>query len=169
MIKTITKLIAILSISLSPLVYSTEAGQQAPKVALPLLENGVPGKLSTLEDYRGKLVYLDFWASWCGPCRQSLPILNDIRAQFANDDFEVLAINVDEKLSDALKFLKKYPVDYPVLLDPKGQSPRAYGVPGMPTAYLIDEQGIVIYKHSGFHKKDKILIEKLIIRHIKNR
>ena len=97
---------------------------------------------------------MDIWASWCGPCRKSLPILNEIRRKYLSQGFEVVAVNVDEKLSDALTFLDKYP-DYPVLLDPKGSLAQAYQLQGMPTAYLIDEKGVIIYKHVGFKIKDQ--------------
>jgi len=149
--------------------YSAERGEDAISIPLPLLENNKAGKKAEIDSYKGKLIYLDFWASWCGPCRKSLPILNEIRSQYASQGFEVIAINVDENLNDALKFLDKYPVDYPILLDPTGKSPQAYKVKGMPTAYLIDEKGTIIYKHIGFKTKDRKKIEQLINEHIASR
>lgn len=146
--------------------HSANKGDQATSPPLQLLENNKPGKAVAIDNYRGKLIYLDFWASWCGPCRKSLPILNEIRSQYSSQGFEVIAVNVDEKLADALKFLEKYPVDYPILLDPKGSMPQAYKIPGMPTAYLIDEQGTIIYKHVGFKTKDRKKIETLISKHL---
>ncbi|MGH1486167.1 MAG: TlpA family protein disulfide reductase [Cellvibrionaceae bacterium] len=150
-------------------VHAVDVGDTATVIPLPLLVNKTAGKNTSIKDFKGKLVYLDFWASWCGPCRKSLPILNDIRKNYSDQGFEVVAINVDENLNDALKFLKKYPVDYPILLDSKGLSPRSYQVKGMPTAYLIDEKGIIIYKHTGFKKKDKKKIEALIDKHLAKR
>lgn len=159
-------LICVFSLHIS----AAEVGQSAPNINLNLLK----GKVSSTEkigirDYRGKLVYLDFWASWCGPCRQSLPILNEIRGKFKSKGFEVVAVNVDENLADALKFLSKYPVDYPILLDPNGSMPGVYQIKGMPTAYLIDDKGKIIYKHVGFKKKDRKKIEKLIRLHLAKR
>jgi thiol-disulfide isomerase/thioredoxin len=152
-------LITLLSFSVALKVHSAEKGDEAISIPLKLLENNKPGKT----------VYLDFWASWCGPCRKSLPILNEIRSQYSSQGFEVIAVNIDEKLADALRFLDKYPVDYPIFLDPKGKLPKAYKVPGMPTAYLIDEKGTIIYKHVGFKTKDRKKIEKLISEHIAKR
>lgn len=139
-----------------------QKGDMAKNVPLNLLEGKASGQSVGIDDYKGSLVYLDFWASWCGPCRQSLPILNEIREKYKDKGFEVVAVNVDENLKDALGFLDRYPVSYPVLLDPKGQMPKAYDVKGMPTAYLLDPSGKILYRHEGFKKKDRIKIEQLI-------
>lgn len=147
-------------------------GQEAPAVDLPLLTTGfhstdkntsVNMSLATL---RGKVVYLDFWASWCGPCRTSFPQLEQLRQDLGPRGFEVLAINVDEFEADALKFLTDIPVSYPVVHDAEGSTPRSYGILGMPTAYLIDREGVVRLVHQGFRKNDgaslRIEITKLL-------
>lgn len=126
-------------------------GQVAPPVQLPELSGA--GDVS-LESLRGKVVYLDFWASWCGPCRVSFPVLQQLRDELGPAGFEVLAINVDEIESDARQFLSEVPVTYPVVRDGKGVTPKAYGIIGMPTAYLIDRKGIVREIHQGFRKSD---------------
>lgn len=154
-----------LVLAISP-VYALEVGDSVQSVPLKLLENKAPGQAASIADYKGKLVYLDFWASWCGPCRVSLPILNEIRKEYGARGFEVVAVNVDENLDDALGFLEKRPVDYPILLDPKGTMPKLYDVKGMPTAYLIDENGTVLYKHVGFKKKDRKKIESLLDKYL---
>jgi len=122
---------------------------------LPLL--GQPQQLS-LSEQNGKVVYLDFWASWCGPCRQSLPLLNELRQDLHNNgmsnDFEILAINLDDSAADGLSFLQQHPVDYPVLHDPAGSTSDDYGVRGMPTSYLIDRQGKLRAVHQGFKPAD---------------
>jgi len=146
--------------------HAVEVGEIAPATPVNILEGTASGQAASIADYKGQLVYLDFWASWCGPCRVSLPILNEIRKEYASKGFEVVAVNVDENLDDALKFLNKYPVDYPILLDPKGQMPKAYQIPGMPTAFLLDREGTVIYKHVGFKKKDREKIISLIEKNL---
>jgi thiol-disulfide isomerase/thioredoxin len=146
--------------------YSVEADEPAPIIALPQLENNVAGKMTSIADYKGKLIYLDFWASWCGPCRQSFPFLKEIRQQYVDQGFEIIAVNVDAKLEDGLRFLKKFPVDYPTLLDPKGVMSRAYLVQGLPTAFLIDREGNIIYEHLGFKERDKKWITALIEQNI---
>lgn len=130
---------------------AAEEGQPAPAVDLPAV-GGAAG--ASLESLRGKVVYVDFWASWCGPCRVSFPILEALRTEFGAQGFEVLAISVDERESDAIGFLEEVPVSYPVVLDPTGATPSAYGVRGMPTGYLVDRAGIVRDIHEGFRKSD---------------
>jgi len=127
-------------------------GQAAPGFALPSLTE--EGRTVTLESLRGKVVYVDFWASWCPPCLVSFPILDEIRQEYADQGFEVLAINVDEYPEDATDFLDKKPVSYLVVRDAAGTTPEAYGVPGMPTGFLIDREGNVRKVHKGFRKSD---------------
>lgn len=151
--KTFALLLAMTLLAQS--AFAVEVGETLPKLSLPLLIDGAQSdRVELSASFAGKLVYVDVWASWCGPCRQSMPILNDIRNEFADRGFEVVAVNVDEKLSDALKFLRKRPVDYPILLDPKGSLPRTYELVAMPTSYLVGPDGVVLYKHVGFKKSD---------------
>ncbi len=139
-----------------------QVGQQAPALALPLLSTGRPA-LFELSSLRGKVVYLDFWASWCGPCRVSFPQLEQLRQELGPRGFEVLAVNVDELEPDALGFLEEVPVSYPVVRDGSGDSPRAYGVPGMPTGYLIDRTGAVRLVHEGYRRSDGAALRDAII------
>lgn len=132
-------------------VFALDVGDKAPDFNIPRLET--KGMIS-LKQYRGKVVYVDFWASWCGPCRQSLPALNSIRKEFRSKGFEVIAINLDEERDDAMAFLKEFPVAYPTARDTSGKVPEAYGLVGMPTAYLIDRKGNIDMVHEGFKKSD---------------
>lgn len=138
-----------------------KAGDVAPAVELTTLPSG-NGTIS-LQALKGKVVYLDFWASWCGPCRISLPQLNTLRHELGSQGFEVLAISVDEFEPDALKFLEEFPVDYPVAWDPAGTSPQQYGVLGMPTAYLVDRKGVIRHVHPGFRKGDTEGIRSMVL------
>lgn len=140
------------------------SGQLAPSIELPLLSSREQSVANiSLAELRGKVVYLDFWASWCGPCRMSFPQLEQLRREFLSSGFEVLAVNVDEFEADALKFLEEIPVSYPIVRDEAGESPRAYGILGMPTGYLIDREGTIRLVHQGFRKHDGVKLKAEII------
>ena len=128
-----------------------EAGQRAPDFRLPDLKG--EGQVS-LSDHKGKVIYLDFWASWCGPCVAAIPQINGLTKDFPQDRFQVIAVNVDSRPDRALKFLRKTPVTYPSASDPKGRLPGAFGLESMPSSYLIDQDGVVRYVHKGFRKGD---------------
>lgn len=129
-----------------PSALASPVGLAAPPFSL-LDERGVQ---VGLEQYRGKVVYLDFWASWCGPCRQSFPWMNSMQATYRDRGLHIVAINVDAKAVDAKKFLAETPAQFEVLYDGAGKTPRAYGVKGMPSSYLIDRQGRIVSVHNGF-------------------
>lgn len=157
---TLGSLFLLASISLS--THAVIAEEDAPIVAIPQLENNALGNTKSIADYKGKLIYLDFWASWCGPCRQSFPFLHDLQEEYADSGFIVIAVNVDSTLEPALNFLEKFPTNYPILIDHKNEMSTTYGVQGLPTSFLIDENGTVIYKHLGFKERDKKWITALV-------
>jgi thiol-disulfide isomerase/thioredoxin len=128
---------------------AVEPGAPAPDFSAQPVAGGAPLKLSSL---RGKVVYLDFWASWCAPCRESVPVLDALRAEWGARGFEVVAVNLDADPADAQRFLRRYPVRYPVLGGVGDTLPGRYGVAGMPSAYIIDRKGIVRGVHQGFRE-----------------
>ena len=128
-----------------------DVGDRAPDFAAPSLAGDAPVELSK---YRGKVVYLDFWASWCGPCLVAIPEIEEMRSEFPSDRFQIVAVNLDKKKKKALRFLDKHPVGYPSASDPKGRLPGQYGVETMPTSYLIDAEGVIRYVHRGFERGD---------------
>jgi len=156
----------VLALGLSAQAVAVSVGESAPQFTLPQLEGG---KKLSLKNYRGKVVYLDFWASWCGPCRQSLPLMNELRAKLKGQGFEVVAVNLDEEPEAGLAFLKQFPVDYPVLSDTQGKTPEQYDVQGMPTSYLIDRKGNVQLVHIGFKKSDVAELEHQINQLLKKK
>jgi peroxiredoxin len=139
---------------------SAGVDQAAPKCQAPTLKEQKP---LDLPSYRGKVVYMDFWASWCPPCRTSFPLLNALHNELQGRGFEVIAVNVDENREDLMHFIEQVPVDFTIAADPDGECPQAYDVVAMPSSYLIDKQGIIRYVHHGFHKKDIGAIRELVL------
>jgi len=125
------------------------AAQQAKDFSIA----GSSGKV-TLSDYRGKVVLLDFWASWCGPCRHSFPWMYDMQAKYKAKGLEVVAVSLDMERDSADNFLKKYPVNFTIGYDTDGFVADAYQVSVMPTSYLIDRKGNVVEVHYGFRSSD---------------
>jgi thiol-disulfide isomerase/thioredoxin len=108
-----------------------------------------------LDSLRGKVVYLDYWASWCVPCRHSFPWMNEMQARFGNQGFVVLAVNVDADRTEAQKFLAAQPARFTVAFDPKGEAARSMRLKGMPSSFLIDRHGNVVASHIGFRESDR--------------
>ena len=140
-----------------PACAAVAPGQQAPAFELP----GTAGAVR-LDQYQGKLVYLDFWASWCGPCRHSFPWMNEMQAKYGPQGLQVVGINVDAKSDDARTFLATTPARFVVAFDPAGAAPRQYGLKGMPSSVLIDPDGKVLFEHSGFREADRAELESRI-------
>jgi len=106
-----------------------------------------------LQAYRGKVVYLDFWASWCAPCRESFPWLDQLERQFGAQNLVVIGVNVDHDRDSAERFLNQNFASFPIVYDPLGTIATAYKVKGMPSAVLIDRAGQVRFEHIGFSSK----------------
>jgi cytochrome c biogenesis protein CcmG/thiol:disulfide interchange protein DsbE len=121
-------------------------GSAAPEFVL----DGRNGPVS-LAAYKGKYVYLDFWASWCGPCRHSFPWMGALQKRYAGAGLQVVAINVDTSRADAQRFLAENPADFVVAYDPAGAVARQYAIKGMPSSLLIGPDGKVIQVHAGFN------------------
>lgn len=103
----------------------------------------------------GKVLYIDFWASWCAPCAQSLPFLESLNQEFQNKNFEVIAINLDEVKSDADNFLHQHPLKLTTAINPDGACPNLFQVQAMPSSYLIDRHGKVRHIQLGFNQAEK--------------
>jgi cytochrome c biogenesis protein CcmG/thiol:disulfide interchange protein DsbE len=104
-------------------------------------------------DYKGKVVVVDFWASWCVPCRRSFPWMNEMHSRYENDGLVIIGVNVDRRSEDAAAFLAKYPAKFDVAYDPDGALAKKYGVEVMPSSIIFDRGGEVIHRHSGFKVK----------------
>jgi cytochrome c biogenesis protein CcmG, thiol:disulfide interchange protein DsbE len=144
-------------LSFSGTSYALQTGSLAPDFELPGLQGTV--KLSNTS---GSLVYVDFWASWCGPCKQSFPWMNAMQDKYRSQGLQIVGVNVDAKSEDAKKFLAQTPAHFTVAFDPKGVNPMKYGVKGMPSSFLIGRDGKIIFQHLGFNAADRDILEKEI-------
>ncbi|MES2129629.1 MAG: TlpA disulfide reductase family protein [Pseudomonadota bacterium] len=144
------------------LLLSSQAGAIAPGAAAPDFSlAGSSGQVS-LADYRGKYVYLDFWASWCAPCKRSFPWMGELQKRYGPSGLQIVAINVDANRADADHFLAATPAAFSVAYDPAGITPRKYAIKGMPSSVLIDPQGQVLFVHAGFNDATAAEIEAQI-------
>lgn len=127
-----------------------DVGEPAPALEAPQLD-GTPLALQSLQ---GKVVYVDFWASWCAPCREALPALDALYRKHSASGFTVVAVNVDTDRDAALAMLKRTPVSYPLVFDPAGVWPETFGLRGMPSGYLLDRTGVVRFIKTGYQARD---------------
>ena len=123
----------------------------APDFTLKSLD----GTNMKLSEMAGNVVLINFWASWCGPCREEMPLLNALHNKYQPLGFTVLGINVEEQVDSARGFLRDFPVDFPVLLDNRNQVSQLYEVVAMPTTVVVDRDGKLRYLHRGYKSGDE--------------
>jgi len=122
------------------------AGTKAPNFSL----EDLGGKKSELKHFKGKVVFLNFWATWCGPCKEEMPSMEELSKQFKDRDFVFLSISVDYAGVKPVKdFIEKHRYTFPVLIDPKCETLDLFEVKGIPTTFLIDKKGFIIGKAIG--------------------
>lgn len=129
---------------------------------LPLVASSAHAQALDLTPYRGKVVLVDFWASWCAPCRQSFPWMAQMRARYGDRGFVVVAVDVDEDAEAGARFLSTAPGDFVHVKDPEGRVAEAYGVSVMPSSLLFDREGRTAYRHEGFRAGDAQAYERRI-------
>jgi thiol-disulfide isomerase/thioredoxin len=116
-----------------------------------------------LSDYEGRVVIVDFWASWCVPCRRSFPWLNAMQEKYADDGLVVIGVNVDREPEDAAEFLRDYPASFRITYDTRGSLAKEFGVQGMPSSFVIGRDGTVKNEHLGFKVKRQDEYEAAIL------
>jgi len=137
-----------------------EQGSQpvrSPDFLLPGIDETV-----ALSEHLGRVVYVDFWASWCTPCKKSFSWMNAMQDRYGNKGLTIIAINLDESRHDAKAFLDENPAQFSVAFDPEGRTAELYEVQGMPSSYLISSDGAIAYRHLGFRPTDKRMLEAAI-------
>ncbi|MFT5501938.1 MAG: cytochrome c biogenesis protein CcmG/thiol:disulfide interchange protein DsbE [Woeseiaceae bacterium] len=116
-----------------------------------------------LAQYRGKVVVVDFWASWCVPCRRSFPWLNEMHEKYADDGLVIVGVNMDASDTDAQTFLAEFPALFQIINDPDGDLAREYDVIAMPSSYVIGRDGTQVARHLGFKVKRQEEYEALLL------
>jgi thiol-disulfide isomerase/thioredoxin len=117
--------------------------------------DGALSKLQAeLKSHQGKVIYLDFWASWCVPCRQSFPWLNEMEQKYQAQGFKVIAVNLDEESELASAFLEKWPAEFTVLFDAEAETAEFYQLKGMPSSFILGRDGAIAKSHVGFFMKN---------------
>jgi len=139
-------------------VQALSRGSRAPEIGLRDTE-GRPVRLSQL---RGKVVLVDFWASWCGPCRQEMPVLQRLHEEYGDEGLVIIGVNIDNEESNMRRFLRRTPVDFRIVHDSRRRVADRYNPPRMPSSFLIDQRGVVRYVHEGFRAPDARVIERKI-------
>lgn len=123
------------------------AGQPAPDFTLPMLNGGE----ARLSDYKGKIVFLNIWATWCGPCREEMPSMEKLYQDLKGRDFEILAVSIDAQGSAAVApFVKEHKLSFPILIDSQSKIGRLYKTTGIPETFIIDKNGIIVSKVIGY-------------------
>ena len=148
----------LITIATTSLAQAASVSGPAPNFTLKSLD----GKNLNLSEMRGDVVLINFWASWCGPCRLEMPLLNALHNKYAPLGFTVLGVNVEENSDDARGFLFNFPVDFPVLLDNKNKVSKQYNVIAMPTTVVVDRDGNMRFLHQGYKSGDEREYRKMV-------
>jgi len=154
--------IALLFFSLNltgPTAFGLDQGAQIPDCTLNPMAGGQSVKLG---QFSGKVLYVDFWASWCGPCAKSFPFLNGIHKKYQDKGLKIIGINLDEELDDAKEFLDKYPALFTVVTDGNQRCAETFDVKAMPSSYLVDRKGTVRHIHLGFRPDESRTLEHVL-------
>ena len=141
------------------------AAQADPTVGAPAPDFALPDRQDAevrLSDFEGEVVLLNFWATWCPPCRQEMPLLDELHARYQSLGFSLLGVNVEQDRALADRFLADVPVGFPILFDPEEQVSELYGVPAMPTTVLIDRTGTVRFIHHGYRPGDEEAVQNAV-------
>ncbi|MEY4076603.1 MAG: Thiol-disulfide oxidoreductase ResA [Pseudomonadota bacterium] len=149
-LKSLQLVLIALLIQVSP-VWAVEAGKPLPELGL-----------AEVQKSKGQYIYIDYWASWCGPCRQSFPWMNALQAKLGSKGLKVVAVNVDAKRADADKFLLHTPAQFTIAYDPQGESAKKLAIKTMPTSMLVSPEGRVLFVHSGFRAEETLQLEARI-------
>jgi peroxiredoxin len=148
----------LMALTLCAIANAGQVGSSAPDFSLV----DVTGKAVTLKQFKGKVVFLDFWAPWCDPCKEELPALDALYKRYGQEGFEIIGIDIDSSEKLLTEFLQKVPITFTVLIDEKSVIRRAYNFRTLPTAFIIGKDGVIRYMHMGFGDEFLQMYEKEI-------
>jgi thiol-disulfide isomerase/thioredoxin len=161
--RLIAILYAVMAMITTTSIMAAEIGSAMPECALTSLADKQP---FNLQQFKGKVIYVDFWASWCGPCAKSFPFMNELSLDFKDKGLQVIGVNLDEVSADAQSFLARYPANFVITADTGEQCAKSFGVQAMPSTYLVDRNGTVRHVHLGFRAGEaeelRTLVEQLL-------
>lgn len=160
--KSIVLVFAALALAVGCMAPPARAAGHAPAPAAPAFSLPTTAGSVALDSLRGHVALVDFWASWCTPCRQSFPWMADLQRRYAAAGLRIVAVNVDKDRSAAAAFLDHYPAPFTVAFDPAGRTASAFRVKGMPSSFLIDGSGHIVYAHVGFDTKRAAALEAAV-------
>jgi len=124
-----------------------------------MISGAVAASPIDVSEFRGRVLYLDFWASWCAPCQQSFPWMQAMKDAYGAQGLAVVAMNLDRHRPDAERFLARFHPNFDVRFDPQGEAAEHFKVQGMPTSVIIDRRGVVRFTHIGFRPVDRAIYE----------
>lgn len=153
---------SILAITLLALSLDAGAAPSAPTPAPDFTLPARDGGEVRLSELKGQVVMINFWATWCGPCRQEMPLLEQLQAKYEPLGFTLLGVNVEPDSTAAVAWLKGVPVTFPILFDTRNTVAESFGVQGMPSSVFVDREGRVRYVHRGYKSGDEAQYADLI-------
>jgi thiol-disulfide isomerase/thioredoxin len=165
--RSAVRAVAALALALPPAAAALESGGRLASFSAERLGN--PASTLTLADLQGKVVYVDFWASWCVPCRASMPALDALYRKHREVGFMVVGVNKDVGGADAMRFLRRVPVSFPLVTDASDVLARQFAVKAMPSGYLIDRRGVVRQVHRGFTEETATALAREVERLLEDR
>lgn len=156
----LTLLLVALAIPAAIAAAQVSAGTRAPEIGL----NDTAGNPVRMAQLRGKVVLVDFWASWCAPCREEMPVLERLHQQYKDRGLVIVGVNMDREAPNMRRFLQRTPVSFRVVHDGQHAVAGRYGPPRMPSSYIVDKRGVVRFVHAGFRASDAADMEREIQR-----
>jgi peroxiredoxin len=154
-IATVAGAVAASLLAVAGSALALDTGARAPEIGMRDLQ----GNQITIAGLRGRVVIVDFWASWCEPCADSMPVYERLWTQYRERGLTIIGVSQDQRVENARQFVARHRISFPVVFDEGHAIARRYGPPRMPTAYVIDRQGIVRHIHAGYHSSDAAQLE----------